>query len=237
MFGTEVDVAARAHALADHPHEACGIVVGDSYLALPNNAENKSETFALPEDTFARYEVRGVVHSHCAPRHQRAPSASDMRGQIDTAVPWGIVLTDGKDAAPVLWWGDQVLDQPIMGRRFVHGVTDCYGLVRAWFWQHRQAKLADVVRDDNWWLGDGDLFRQRFVAVGFAPVDPADADVGDVMLIRLPAHAHPHHCGVIVDRVKFLHHPPDNMPKYDLIGRWRPYVTHWLRRICENEND
>jgi proteasome lid subunit RPN8/RPN11 len=228
MFGRDVDAAARAHALAEFPRESCGIVVGGIYVAIPNVAADPVKDFEMPIDTWVAHgEVQGVIHSH-GPNFKLAPSASDMQHQIASNLPWGITRTDGVIASPVMWWGDQRLDDPLLGRQFIHGVNDCYGAIRSWRWQKRQTKLIDFPRDDQWW-GDGyDLYRDGFAKAGYREISASEADVGDVVLLTIRSKV-PNHGGTIVEDGLLYHHLQNTLSYREPLGRWRAMISHWLR--------
>jgi cell wall-associated NlpC family hydrolase len=228
MFGAEIDAAARAHALADYPRESCGLVVAGRYVPVMNVAADPEAQFAMPDDAWiAHGDVQAVIHSHGA-AHALAPSASDMTHQIASAVPWGITRCDGVAASPLLWWGDFRLDEPLLGRSFVHGVTDCYGAIRAWFWQQRGVRLIDVARDDQWWQAGGDLYSEGFARAGFRVVPATEANDGDVVLIAFRSKV-PNHGGVLVDGGLIYHHLQGRLSAREPFGRWRQMAALYLR--------
>jgi proteasome lid subunit RPN8/RPN11 len=230
VFGPDVIDAAQAHAIRQYPKEACGVVSGGRYVPLRNVARDPLESFALPRTAWAKHApVEAVIHSHCAPRHKLAPSASDMAGQIETGVPWGIVITDGQTAQGPLWWGDHLLDAPLIGREFVHGVMDCYSLVRAWCWQNMGVKIPEFPRDDDWWHAGGDLYRDGFGKAGFFEIDASEVRAGDFVLMRLPSTDVPHHAGIVEGLGLVCHHLPGRLSRREPLGPWRRRITHWLR--------
>lgn len=238
MFGKDIENAAKAHALREWPRESCGVVAGGLYVPVTNIAENPLEHFVMPDDTLVRYEVEAVIHSHNSisepgpdgrhrPHHPHYPTADDMIHQIETDVPWGIVSTDGKDTTEILWWGDHVLDQPLVGRQFVPGVTDCYALIRAYYWQEKGVRLPDFARDSEWWNLGKDLFEEGFAQAGFVRIDETEAMTGDVVLMNLgtPVTCHG---GIILDSL-VLHHLENRLSRREPLGNWRKRITHWLR--------
>lgn len=236
MFGIEVEAAARAYALATWPEECCGIVERGVFLPLPNEAEDRRESFRLPARVWIEHHVEAVVHSHVVGRHPRWPSAADMQGQIASAVPWGIVWTSSGDASGPLWWGDFVLDDPLLGREFEPGIRDCYGLVRAAFWQMREVKLPEFARDDQWWNKGGDLLREGFPSAGFAVVHQGGGDgalratrPGDVVLMAIRSGETPNHCGIVLEDGLVLHHLANRLSRREPLGPWAGHVTHVLR--------
>ncbi len=102
----DVDRAARAHALGDWPHEACGVLSDGHYVRLPNIAADPAQGFEMPADTWLTHRPQAVIHSHNAQLHPHWPSRADMESQIAADVPFGIVSCDGEVTTPILWWGD-----------------------------------------------------------------------------------------------------------------------------------
>lgn len=228
MFAPEIENAARAHAVAQFPKESCGIVVNGQYIQIPNIAENPETDFAMPQDTWAAHgEVEAVVHSH-TPAFGIRPSANDMVHQIASDVPWGITVTDGNTATKVLWWGDFVLDQPLLGRQFVHGVTDCYSAIRAWRWQSCGIKIPDFPRDEAWWEKGLDLYNEGFRKAGYRVIAADEAKVGDVALINFRSKV-PNHGGTLVEDGLLYHHLQNRLSCREPLGRWVPMISKWLR--------
>lgn len=228
MFGPGVEEAARAHAIAAFPNESCGVVVGGVYIAAQNVAADPTRHFRMPDDAWISHgAVEAVIHSH-GPAFPWAPSADDMRHQIATNIPWGIVRTDGSGASRVLWWGDFRLDEPLLGRIFIPGVTDCYGAIRAWAWQNSGVRLIDIPRDVQWWDAGGDLYTESFAKVGFRAIAEAEARPGDLALINFRCKV-PNHGGTLVEGGLFYHHLQGRLSCREPIGRWRSMISKWLR--------
>jgi cell wall-associated NlpC family hydrolase len=230
MFGVDVEAAARAHALREYPKEACGLVIFGRYEPQRNVAAAPENAFEIAPDCFSS-RIEAIVHSHCSPRHGREPSAADMAFQIEHAKPFGIVHTDGISTTPILWWGDFRLDEPLEGREFIHGVLDCYALIRAWFWQARAIKLCDVPRDPSWWApGAPDLYAQWSVKAGFAPIAAAQVRPGDVAVFKSSVRGvPPHHAGVLIDAKRLLHHRAADYSSIDPIQPLLPFIHSWYR--------
>lgn len=223
----EATQAAKAHAIAAYPQEACGIIVDGQYVKIENISQEPEAGFEMDERTWQDYKVEAVIHSH-SPKYKLEPSASDMLHQISSNVPWGIILSDGKEVSNILWWGDFVLDQPLVGRTFIHGVTDCYSAIRAWYWQNRQIKLKDFPRQDLWWKNSENLYVENFSKAGFREIEQSEATVGDVVLINFRSEV-PNHGGVLIEDGLLYHHLQNRLSNREPIGRWNSLITKWLR--------
>lgn len=241
MFNPAVDAAAKAHALAEYPKEACGVISGTmaaaTYVPLANVAANPEEEFELPRTALVDHApVLAIVHSHCFPKHGAAPTALDMQFQMQAGLPYGIVWTDGKAAGVPLWFGDFLLDVPLFDakgnhvpREFMHGVTDCYSLIRTWFWQIKQIKLPEFPRDQDWWKRGVDLYTAGFGKAGFHEIAPGEAKPGDAALMKWGKWPVPYHSGVLIENGLILHHLTNRISRREPFARWTRHVTHYVR--------
>lgn len=95
-------------------------------------------------------------------------------------------------------------DDPIIGRPFVHGVWDCYGLIRDWYRQERGIELPNFERADGWWEQGENLYIDNYAAAGFVAHD-AELQPGDVILMQYQASV-VNHAGVYIGDGMMLHH-------------------------------
>ncbi len=238
MFEQSVIAAAQAHAVAEYPRESCGLVVDGKYTPYKNIHPKPEQAFKMATNAWLsahkRGEIQAVIHSH--PDGPDCPSADDMQGQVDTAIPWGIICTDGKDCLPTTWFGDAVPTPTLTGRGFRHGVTDCYSLIRDYYKTQRGILLPEFPRNWEWWTeDDGDLYGQGFKQAGFVKITPEEVRPGDVFLAQIMSKV-PNHGGVLLEGGLALHHLSAKLPvdmarlsRREPLNRWRNHVTHWLR--------
>lgn len=188
LFTKEVELAAKAHAAECYPEESCGLVVNNQYLPMKNCASDPLNDFLIDPVHLIDIEVQAIIHSH--PDADPVPSSADMRGQIDSAVPWGI-FTVKRDYfgecnfSPILWFGDQVPKLPLIGRPFVHGVTDCYAIIRDVYKEELGIELPDFPRDWDWWMNDQNLYTDGFSKAGFYEIQQHELKKYDVVLSSL----------------------------------------------------
>lgn len=249
MFKQAIIAAAKAHAVAEWPRESCGLVTPEGYVACRNVSATPLGDFEIaPEDLIAA-EVLGVLHSHpCTDKRilLREPSAADMRGQMASGVPWGIIQSKSGWASEPLWFGDALPIPPLLGREFINGVTDCYSLIRDAYrfgkagmkkqgmpgWPWKKIALPDFPRDYAWEHDGGSLYLDNFAAAGFTRIAEAQVRVGDVFLaqIRTPRNnPTPNHGGIYIGDGLILQHLARKLSARDVAARWRPFITHWLR--------
>jgi proteasome lid subunit RPN8/RPN11 len=233
----------KAHALAEYPREACGLIAGGQYLPCRNVAERPEQHFVIASEDYLRAEALGpleaVVHSH-RPDQLASPSAADMAAQAASGLPWVIVVCNGEVCPDIFAFGDQLPIQPLVGRTFRHGVSDCYSIVRDYYRLKLDITLPDFPRDDGWWNRGETLYADGFEAAGFTCYARGDegrrwVKLHDVLLIQyLPGVKTPHHAAVYVGKGLMLHHHADTARKsrvsrHEPAAGWSALVTHWLR--------
>lgn len=242
-FTESVIAAACAHAAREAPRESVGAVVDGAYLPLENVAEDPAAQFMVGAEAagalFASGMLEGFVHSH--PGGPAHPSAADMRGQRDSAVPWAIVIPGEDGGRLACRWGDGTV--PLfdaagahLPREFLHGVADCYTLIRDWQAEARGLALPDYPRDWEWWAEPGaNLYLDNLEDAGFRVVSRDQAafaglaQPGDVYLMAIRAKA-PNHGGVYLGDGLALEHMPGRLSGARPVGPLLRHATHWLRR-------
>jgi proteasome lid subunit RPN8/RPN11 len=224
-------VDALAHARAEYPRESCGLVMADGrYLPARNLASSAREHFILDARDYARAaesgEIVAVVHSH--PDASANPSDADRVACEASGLPWYIVgLPDGmwRECAPCGYRA------PLIGRPFVHGILDCYSLVRDWY-AERGIALPDFHRDDEWWRRGGNLYLDHYAEAGFVRLGaeaPAEPREGDVILMQVLADV-PNHAAIWLPGDVILHHLHGRLSCRDVYGGyWHKHTHSWLR--------
>lgn len=225
-----------AGALAAYPEEAVWLVVAGELRQVANVADDPCKTFVVSSVDMRAAVASGldaVIHSH--PDYPACPSEADMRAQEATAVPWGIIATNGTSCTKMTWFGDQIERLPLIGRGFCHGVTDCYALIRDYYAMEHDITLPEYPRSWEWWLNGQSLYLDGVEAAGFYRISQEEARDGDMWFAQMRSKT-PNHGGIITGNGLALHHPSAAKPvdksrlsKKDPIGRWLPYITHWYR--------
>lgn len=201
-----------ADARAAFPAEACGLIYlvrGKPRLHhCVNMASNPASEFEISPEQFAEADalgdVIGVVHSH--PGTTGQPSGFDVQSHAASGLSWWIVGLMAADVDPDIHFMPPASELPLVGRPFVHGVTDCYSVVRDYYRMERGVSLPDYRRDDNWWHKGGNLYEENFGNAGFVAVQGSDAPLpGDIILMNIGANVSNHAAVYLGDNV-ILHH-------------------------------
>jgi len=203
------------------------------YLPCTNIA-SKMEDFRLPQTEYAaaadQGEILAVVHSH--PDRPPLPTPADLDACEEGGIPWHIVHVSKDDSGAVVAgdiysFAPSGYEAPLLGLPFVHGVHDCYSLIRRWYKRERGIILPDFERRDGWW-DDGvtNLYLDNYQKAGFveSPGGVADLQVGDVILMQVRSINYPNHAGVYIDvqRQLMLHH------MYGQLSSRAVYGGDWL---------
>lgn len=213
----------RIHAEAEAPRECCGVVVaredGSPLYVACRNLARETEHFLIDAEDFAKAEDTGdvlaIAHSH--PFMSPAPSSADLAGIERTRLPW-LIVNHPTGAFTITHPSNYVA--PLVGRAFVHGVHDCYALVRDYYAAHGIA-LNDYPRYYGWWNEpDGpDLYRDNFGREGFVEVPRETMREHDLVLMRIRARRD-NHMAVYVGGGTILHHLIEQLSRREFYGEF-----------------
>lgn len=222
-----------------YPNEACGLIYDNYFHACDNKSATPTECFKIDKHDYmkalkSKTGLQAVIHSHpILPTTDRdvhicTPSASDMNGQADTNVPWTIYATDGINISAPLTF-PQLQDTPLIGREFIHGVHDCYSIVRDYYFQKFGMKLINWARDYEWWEQDGiSMYVHHLPEMGFRQIQEHELKKGDIVLMNILGKA-PNHAAVYDGGDVIIHHLAGRLSTEDSLYKWRRQITHYWR--------
>lgn len=236
MLTKSIKKAIIAHANADYPREACGVIVGKEYIPCTNIAADNAQFEICPIDLVGASKegaIKAYVHSH--PDGSCQPSMPDKVQMNLHGKPW--VITNGIDVELHKPDGYQA---PLLGREYHHGLMDCYTLVKDYYQRELGITLGDYERQDVWWedAKSKPLYLDNFKAEGFVEVD--NIQKHDLILCRLGRTEHVNHALVFIgdgtlksertDKVigdsLVLHHPYNRESIREIYGE------QWQRRAA-----
>lgn len=213
----------RAHAREAAPFEACGFIVGygghkQKAIRCRNASSQPEHHFLIPPEDYRRAENEGkilaVYHSHY--RDGAVANDGDKTESEKHKTPF-VIYSVSADAwtvyMPCGW------KAKLEGRPFIHGILDCYTLVRDYYAEMLKIELDDFYREDDWWKPTYDasgkviaepknLYLDNFESQGFVQVP--DIHVHDVLLMHILADV-PNHAAVYCEAGTILHHPPGHV--------------------------
>ena len=215
---------ALAHAKADAPNEACGLLVcikgRERYIACKNVSTVPKDQFIIEPSDWAKAEELGdvlaVVHSH--PILSPEPSGADKTACEATNLPWYICnpQTEAWVRLDPSGW-----KAPLIGRQYVYGVHDCWSLVRDYYLE-KGIFLRDWERPVN--PEDFRLnpkFEKCYIETGFRDLLPDEnLEDGDSILFAINSSGL-NHMGVFLgDGQMILHHIEGRLSSRDFYGEW-----------------
>lgn len=200
------------HARSCYPCECCGLVIEQNkhklaYIPCKNIIpDNENEqlgakyNFAIDPIEYAETEEKGeikyIVHSH--PDASSRPSKEDIARCNESGLPWLIISYPSLDYRIV-----EPCNPDLIGRDFVLGVYDCYGLIMDYYKTELGIKLLDFRVDYHWWEQGENRYIDNYQKAGFVEVN--NLQKHDVILMQVSAPV-VNHAGIIIDSNTLLHH-------------------------------
>lgn len=226
------------HAQKDHPFEACGLVVASNgkyrLIAAKNVHPSPKQEFQIDEAAWLEVqedeEVIGIYHSH--PEGSSEPSWADRSMCEATGLTWHIVSYPQCGYTSIQPDGFQA---PYLCRPYVHGVHDCYSIIRDWYEREWDLKLPEFDREDEWWDKGQNLYLDNFESCGFITLpENSSAEIGDAFLIQIgqtkTKGVCPNHAAIYIGDGKILHHPRGRLSTEDPYGgMWSRFTIFHLR--------
>lgn len=211
--------------------ECCGFVINNkTYVPCENISADPKNYFEISPDDWITAEQQGVitaiVHSH--PNGLPILSEADQIYQQKTGVNWWLVCNNQIYKFRCI--------QPLIGREFQHGVTDCYTLFRDAY-HLCGIDIPDFKRADEWWSNGENLYLDNMAKNGFYQINLSNLQEGDVILFSLNSKT-VNHAAVYIGDNSILHHLPKRLSKRDLFsGYWlKNYHSIWRHQQWQSSN-
>lgn len=240
-----IDITPLLLAMMDHaehelPRESCGLVISKDqalhYVPCTNLAK-ETEHFILDPEQYAEAEDQGevvaIVHSH--PYQSVEPSMGDRVALAKSSIPW--IIVNPANGQHSITYPEQY-EAPLLGRPFVSGSLDCYGLVRDYYKRECGIAMRDYDRAMWWWRDtDQDLYTANFQAEGFVQVHVGALDSDslkllqphDALLIRYGSRV-PNHAAVHIGDGVIMHHLVNQASCKAVLGEFYLKRTAYLLR-------
>lgn len=249
-----------SHARKHRPNEMCGVLIrlddGDhnyKYVPIPNVHPTPAQNFMLHPQQFhdlsEKHSVAAIVHSHTG---SAKPSGTDISQCNTHKLPYVIVSNNSTEITIT-----HPTKTPLLGRHYVHGTDDCYGIVRDFYSRELGIELPDFEREDMWWLKEGgsSLYEENYDAAGFIQVPKTtidDLQYGDFLICYWGDTLYPNHALIwlgsktdfiseetppcIGERI-YLHHLYDSLSTRTVMGEQRFSTVAYVLRHKELLND
>ena len=212
--------AALKHAISSN-NEVCGlisIVKGKTkYFPCKNLAEDTGTEFVIcPDDWMIAEdagELVGVFHSHpnCSPE----PSETDLESCDDLDLPFYIVNPNANEWH---YMEPKGYKQPLIGRSWELGISDCWTLVIDYFAEKGLTiKNLNRPKDSEKKLTNK-IFERILFKSGFKIVED-EMQVGDLLLMKFSG-PDPDHVAVYIGEKMVVHHLSGKLSSRDLYNQF-----------------
>ncbi|AAZ18308.1 probable prophage LambdaSo, tail assembly protein K [Psychrobacter arcticus 273-4] len=220
------------HAAACYPHECCGLLVNRQYIECENIADNDSEFKINPRDVVRAEKlgkIEAIVHSH--PNGSTKPSTFDLIQMQHHNVPWIIVAYPEID---IKVHAVKDYKAPLINREYIHGVLDCFSIVRDYYSRELDIQIDNFERQDKWWesVSNADLYVDNFASQGFVQVDSLQRH--DVILCRVQPTEHVNHALIYLGDNGSLTSEQSEKVINDHLVLHHPYMRRSRREIYGN---
>ena len=212
---------ALQHALAEAPQEACGLVVvikGREHYRPCKNLATDQNFFVLDPQDYADAEDAGeivaVFHSH--PQSPAQASQADLVACEKSGLEWYIC-----NPGTGLWckFSPTGYQQPLIGRQWVWGVSDCWTLARDWYKEAWDLTLPDWKRPTTMLeFYEAPMFESCYEEAGFIDMGIQSPEEGDLIFMSIDGSRGLNHVGVYVGEQRLLHHLCNRLSSRDIWG-------------------
>jgi proteasome lid subunit RPN8/RPN11 len=219
------------HSKLELPREACGLVIifkGKQQYRPCRNIANGSDNFIIDPKDYEKAdrdgEIVAVIHSH--PNMSAKPSQADLVSCEASGLPWFVV---GLPSEQWEYIEPKGYIAPLVGRKWSHGVLDCYAIIKDWYKQERNIELLDFFRSDDWWKRGENLYLDNFSKAGFYKITQEELQEGDVILMVINSSV-PNHGAIYLGDGLILHHVHGRLSTRDVFGGyWLKNAVTYLR--------
>jgi proteasome lid subunit RPN8/RPN11 len=236
-------VSISEHILECYPEEACGILSSGIFYPISNAATDKTTSFVFNANDYINFlslnlPIDAIVHSHCITSSNRflqydarTPSSADYRcQQKQPNIPWHIYSTDGEGvSAEPLILNPNNLSKEILGKQFIPIISDCYSIVREFYFQELGITLQPHNTKYEWEQQNSTQdYLQFFKEYGFYEISEEEAIPGDVVIMSVKNYAN--HAGILLPQHELLHHMTNRQSEVIPLEKMRSFITFFLRR-------
>ena len=218
------------HFVEVYPNEGCGLLLNKRGKVVWIPCENVSDTpennFSISSKDYIKASLSGDIYAivHCHPDASSELSEADKKTSDFLGIPFIVFSVPGFEKTEYI---PQKLKNPLLGRDYEFGSSDCYSLVRDYYEQELALKLPTILFEDNWWDKGLNYFDDLFESFGFVEVEKPQKHDGIIFSVFCNV---PNHCGIYLGEDLFLHHAINRLScRESLHSGWGQHVTRYVR--------
>lgn len=231
----------KRHAERESPKEACGAIIGVNgkpvVVECKNTSHDPANLFQISPQELSQAMEKGeliaIYHSH--PNGTCRPSSGDKAACMATGYPYLIYgMHDDR-----LYFMEESGRVPLIGRPFVHGLLDCYAIIKDFYDYMFDINLPNQHRQDYWWKKGENLYDENFKQAGFYEISMDELEPGDALMMQIEVDV-VNHAAIYLGNNEILHHSINRLSKKEVLaGYWlkntRRAVRHHDR--CDFKRD
>lgn len=189
--------------------EICGFVVySEGFVKFKKckNVSTDNEQFKISPKEFLKTKVESkilyIVHSHISSDSEM--SESDKLKSEALGYKFLIYSVKSKTFS---YYDPNDTVFPYVGKTFNIGYSDCFSLVRDYYFNEFGIKIKDYSRDKLWKSKTPNLITDNFKNEGFYEIQMEDLCKYDLIIIKDPKFNIPCHIMIYMGKNEILHHP------------------------------
>lgn len=197
----------KEHFDTEYPREACGIIGivkgKKKWFPCKNVAESDDDFVMSSEDWFKvkrQADILAIVHNHT--NNDNTPSENDINNCNVLGIPYYIFSYPDLELNIV---EPKENFNPLLGREYSFGVTDCFEAMRDWLASENINIPAREVFEDDWWEKGIDYFTEENIK-NWNHVKVDTPQKNDVLIFAVESGTIGNHCGVYLGNDVFFHH-------------------------------
>ena len=197
----------KKHFDTEYPREACGIIGivkgKKKWFPCQNVAESDDDFVMSSEDWFKvkrQADILAIVHNHT--NNDNTPSENDINNWNVLGIPYYIFSYPDLELNIV---EPKENFNPLLGREYSFGVTDCFEAMRDWLASENIKIPAREVFEDDWWEKGIDYFTEENIK-NWNHVKVDTPQKNDVLIFAVESGTIGNHCGVYLGNDVFFHH-------------------------------
>lgn len=157
--------------------------------------------------------------------------SEEERNEMNNLKKIFVTIGENKDYSEVFFPDRYFENTPLIGRPFLHGLFDCYTLVKDYFKRNfNQVLPTNLQRTWEWWNTGSNLYLEHAANYGFEEVK--DIKKHDLLVMSLTSPV-PNHGAIYLGDNKILHHVAG---RFSTIENFGSIYKHKLSVILRNKN-